>query len=145
MPPSAHFSSPHFSTEMTKSDMLASILELSDEKSLVDVLRPMLETDDSSKSFLTDVQSHLLKVFYRFHTTSKAEPGEGLIDALADQCEEEDLKMAFDFFDVDSDGFLTRKEMQAGFAALGERDIDIPQSMEVCDFETFKQIMTKDN
>jgi len=112
---------------------LESILECDNEKALINALRPLMESDDSSKAFLAKLEVKLKKL-------TQGKEG-SLISILADRCEEKDLKIAFDFFDVDSNGRLSRKEMVNAMDAIGEKDVNLANSVRGLDFERFKNLM----
>lgn len=121
------------SSNKAETSTLESILECENEKALINALKPLMESDDSSKAFFAKLEAKLKKL-------TQGKEG-SLISILADRCEEKDLKVAFDFFDVDNNGRLSRKEMTNAMDAIGEKDVNLANSLRGLDFEQFKNLM----
>jgi len=105
-------------------------------KAFTQVYKDLLdENHEPSQKFIKKLKGSVTKV------AAEKKKDEELMDIFASKCEESDLRLAFDLFDVDSDGYLNEEEINGALKALGEQDFELPKSVKKLDFEQFNRLL----
>jgi len=113
------------------------IFEAETPRQFSKVLRDLVdENDEQSVRFVKKVEAAVTKMMEK-----EKKENINIAEAFSNRCEDRDLKLAFDFFDLDKDGFLNLEEINNVLKALGENDFELPKNLTKLNFEYFKKVL----
>jgi len=113
----------------------APIFEAKNSRQFAAVFRDLVdENDEKSVRMVKRIESQVTKM-----VGDKKDAD--LLDVFSAKCDDKDLKVVFELFDMDRDGFLNQDEIRNVLSALGESDFELPKKTKKLSFEEFKKLI----